>query len=94
MSKIVNELRKLKKRPQSKSLRRSQATRRCPVPVPVGPFTPNRNTAPRWFTQDQRLDRANTPGLEHKKTLTSKRMEWVTNLSPSQRLVGDLGSSL
>lgn len=92
MSKIVNQLRKLKQQLEDKSLRRSQTTRRCRIPV--GPLTPNRDTAPRRFAQDRRLDPANTPGLEHKKTLTSKRVKRVTNLSPSQRLVGDLGSSL
>ena len=86
MSKIVNEIRKLDERLEGKALGYHwRSTRRCRIPI--SPLAPNGDAAPRWLTQDQRLGYADTPGLEDGKTLPSKGMEWVTHLSPSQRLV-------
>jgi hypothetical protein len=62
--------------------------------IPVGPFTSNRDAAACRLTQDQRLGFANTPGFEDRKALSLQGMEWMSNLSPSQRLVGNLGSPL
>ena len=92
MSKIVNELRKLDERLEGKSLRRIATTRRCRIPI--GPLAPHGDAAPRWLTQDQRLGRTDTPSFEDGKTLPSQGMEGMSNLSPSQRLVAYLGSSL
>ena len=91
MSKIVNELCKLDERLEGKSLRRNRGTRRCRIPI--GPLAPNSDAASRWLAQNQRLGRTDTPRLKHGETLSSKGMEWMKNLSPSQRLSGNLGSS-
>lgn len=92
MAEIVNEFCKLDERLEGKSLRRGRAT---PRPwIPIGPLTANRDAAPRGFAQDQRLGRADTTSFEDREPLPSKRVERVTHLSPSQRLAGNLGSSL
>lgn len=92
IAKIIDALRKLDERLKGKSLRRHRrTTRRCRIPI--GPLAPNGDAASRWLAQDQRLGRTNTPGFEDGKTLPSKGMEWMTHLSPSQRLVEYLGSS-
>lgn len=91
MSEIVNELRELDERLKGKSLRRIGTARRGRIPV--GPLAPHGDAAPCRFAQDQGLGCTDTPRLEDGKTLPSKGMEWVTHLSPSQRLVGNLGSS-
>lgn len=91
MAEIVNEFCKLDERLEGKSLRRGRPTFRW---IPVGPLPPNRDAAPHGFPQDQRLRRADTPGLENGEPLASKRVERVAHLSPSQRLAGTLGSSL
>lgn len=91
MAEIIDELRELDERLKSKSLGRyGRTVRRCRIPI--GPLAPNRDAAPRWLAQNQRLGRADTPGFEDGKTLPSKGMEWVTHLSPSQRLGWNLGS--
>ena len=92
MSKVVNELGKLDERLEGKSLRCRRTTPRCCIPI--GPLPPNRDAAACWFAEDQCLGSTNPPGFEDGETLPAKGMEWVTHLSPSQRLVGDLGSSL
>lgn len=91
MSKIVDELRKLDERLKGKSLRRIATTRRCRIPV--GPLAPHGDAAPCRLSEDQRLDRTDTPGFEDGETLPSKGVKGVAHFSPSQNLVGDLGSS-
>ena len=71
--------------------RHRRVTRRCRVPI--GPFAPNSNAAASRFTQYQRLGPADTPGFKDGETLPFQGMEGMSNLSPSQRLVGNLGSS-
>ena len=92
MSKVVDELCKLDKRLEGKELGYHwRSTRRCSIPI--SPLAPNGNAAPCWLTQDQRLSRTDAPGFEDGKTLPSKGMKGVAHFSPSQRLVGRLGSS-
>ena len=92
MSKVVNELGKLDEQLEGKFLRRDRITRRRRIPI--GPLAPNGDAAPCGLAQDQRLGRTDTPSFENRKSLPSKGMEWMTDLSPSQGLVGNLGSSL
>jgi hypothetical protein len=92
MSKIINELCKLDERLEGKALGyhwRSTRRRR----IPISPLAPHGNAAPCRLSEDQRLGRTDTPGFEDGKTLPSKGMKGVAHFSPSQRLVGRLGSS-
>jgi hypothetical protein len=93
MTEVVDQLRKLKKGLESKLTGRSRTSGTRCGPVPIGPFTPNSNAAARRLTQDQRLGSTDTPGFKNGETLTLQRVERVSNFSPSQRLVGILGSS-
>jgi hypothetical protein len=92
MKKIVDKPRKLEQTLDRQLL----GPRRCDTRgwrVPIGPFTPNGNAAASRFAQDQRLAPAHTPRFKDGESLTTQGMEGVPNLSPSQRLVGNLGSS-
>jgi hypothetical protein len=92
MSKILDELRKL----EQKLDRQLLGPRRCNTRgcrVPIRPFTPNSKAAANGFAQDQRLGAADTPGFKDREALPFQRVEGMSNLSPSQRLVGYLGSS-
>jgi hypothetical protein len=91
MTEIVDKLCELKQRLKGQLPGRRRTTP-CRSGVPVGPLTPDGDTAAYRLPQDQCLDPADAPRLEDGKTLPSKRMEGVTYLSPSQRLVGTLGS--
>jgi hypothetical protein len=93
MAQVVDELRKLEQTLENKLTGRHRigSTRRCRVPI--SPFTPNGNAAASRFTQDQCLGSAYTPGLKDGETLAFQRVEWMLNFCPSQRLVGNLGSS-
>jgi hypothetical protein len=93
MAEVVDQLRKLKERLESKlaGRYRSSGTRRCRVPI--GPFTPNGNAAALGFAQDQRLGPADTAGFKDRETLAFQGVERVSNFCPSQRLIGNLGSS-
>jgi hypothetical protein len=92
MAEVVDELRQLEQRLENKLTgRHCKGTRRCHVPI--GPLAPNSNAAASRFTQDQRLGPADTPGFKDGKTLAFQRVEWMSNFRPSQRLVGNLGSS-
>ena len=92
MTEIVDKLRKFEQGLEGKLLgRHRRATRRCRIPI--SPFTSNSNAPASRFAQDQRLDAADTPGLKDRETLAFQGMEGVADLSPSQRLVGNLGSS-
>jgi hypothetical protein len=91
MSEIVNELCELDERVEDKSLRRTRTARRCRIPI--GPLASNGDAAPCRLAKDQRLGRTDTPGFEDGKALPSKRVKGMAHLSPSQRLVGNLGSS-
>ena len=92
MSKIVQELGELDQQLEGKSLGwRDRVARWC---IPIRPFTSNRDAAPCWLAQDQRLRPANTSSFENRETLSAKGMKGVTHLSPSQRLFVDLGSPL
>jgi hypothetical protein len=92
MAEVVDQLRKLKERFESKLAGRHRGGTRCPR-LPIGPFTPNGNAAARGFAQDQRLGPANTPGFKDRETLAFQRVERMSNFCPSQRLIGNLGSS-
>ena len=93
MTEIVDKLRKFEQGLEGKLLgRHRRATRRCRIPI--SPLTSNSNAPASRFAQDQRLGPADTPGFEDGETLPSQGMEGMSNLSPSQRLVGNLGSSL
>lgn len=92
MTEIVDELRKLKQGLDSKLMgRHLRLTRRCHIPI--SPFTPNCNAAASGFAQDQRLGPADTPGFKDGETLPFQGVKGMTDFSPSQRLVGNLGSS-
>jgi hypothetical protein len=93
MAEVVDQLRKLKERLESKltGRHRNGGTRCCRVPI--GPFTPNGNAASRRFAQDQRFAPADTPGFKDRETLAFQRVERMSNFCPSQRLIGNLGSS-
>jgi hypothetical protein len=92
MTEVVNELRKFEQKLEGQLLGRPRRdTRRCRVPI--GPLAPNGKAAASGFTQDQRLGPADTPGFEDGETLPSQGMEGMSNLSPSQRFIGNLGSS-
>jgi hypothetical protein len=92
MAQVIDQLRKLEQRLENKLTRRHRKrTRRCRVPI--GPLAPNSNAAASGFTQDQRLGPADTPGFKDGETLAFQRVEWMSNFRPSQRLVGNLGSS-
>jgi len=92
MTEILDQLRKLQKRLEGQlRRRRRQSTRRSAVPV--GPLTPHSYAAAHWLPQDQRLGPRDASGLQNREALPSKRVEGVANLSPSQRIVGNLGSS-
>ncbi len=86
MTQIVNEFRKLEQRLEREQARRHRGRRRCCVPI--GPLAPNSNAAASRFTQDQRLGLADTSGFQNGETLPSEGMIGMSNLSPSQRLVG------
>ena len=75
MAEVVDQLRKLKERLESKltGRHRSSTTRCCRVPI--GPFTPNGNAAASRFAQDQRLVAADTPGFKDRETLAFQRVE-------------------
>jgi hypothetical protein len=92
MAEVVDQLRKLKEGLESELARWHRGgTHFCRVPI--GPFTPNGNAAARRFAQDQRLCPANTPGFKDRETLAFQRVERMSNFCPSQRLIGNLGSS-
>jgi hypothetical protein len=92
MAEVVDQLRKLKERLESKLTGRHHGgTRSCRVPI--GPFTSNGNAPAHGFAQDQRLGPADTPGFKDRETLAFQRVERVSNFCPSQRLIGNLGSS-
>ena len=93
MAQVVDQLRKFEQRLENKLTgRHRKGTRRCRVPI--GPLAPNSNAAASRFTQDQRLGPADTPSFEDGETLPSQGVEGMSNLSPSQGLVGNLCSSL
>jgi hypothetical protein len=92
MSKIVHQICKLDERLEGKPLRHRRRTTRC-CWIPISPLATNSDAAPCWLAQDQRLGRADTPGFEDGETLPSKGMKGVAHFSPSQRLIGTLGSS-
>ncbi len=93
MTEIVDELRKLEERLDCQLLRRlGRVSRRCHIPI--SPLTPHSDAAASRFTQDERLGPADTPGFKDGETLPSQGMEGMSNLSPSQRVVGYRGSSL
>ena len=92
MAEVVDQLRKLEQRLENKLTgRHCKGTRRCRVPI--GPLAPNSNAAARRFAQDQRLGAADTPGFKDRETLAFQWMERMSNFRPSQRPVGNLGSS-
>jgi hypothetical protein len=92
MAQVVHQLRKLEEALESKLAGRHRGGTRC-CHIPIGPFTPNRNAAARRFAQDQRLGPADTPGFKNRETLTFQWVERMSNFCPSQRLIGNLGSS-
>ena len=91
MLKIRDELRQLEQRVKGKLGRRQQSARRRGIPV--RPLAPHGNAAAYRLAQDQRLDPPNASRLENGEPLASKGMKGMSHLSPSQRLVGNLGSS-
>jgi hypothetical protein len=92
MAEVVDQLRKLEQRLENKLTgRHREGTRRSWVPI--SPLAPNSNAAASRFTQDQRLGATDTPGFKDRETLAFQRVEWMSNFCPSQRLVGNLGSS-
>ena len=53
---------------------------------PVRPFACDAKTAACRLAENQRVDAAYTPCLEHLEALTAKRMEGMADLRPSQML--------
>jgi hypothetical protein len=92
MTQIVDELCKLKEGLEGKLARQHPEVTRCRVPI--GPLAPDGKAAARGLTQDQRLGPADTPSFEDGEPLPSQGVEGMSDLSPSQRLVGYLGSPL
>jgi len=92
MAEIVDQLRKLEQRLENKLAGRHRRVSRHRR-IPIGPLAPNSNTAASRLAQDQRLGPADTPGFKDLETLALERVERVSNLRPSQRLVDNLGSS-
>jgi hypothetical protein len=93
MTEIVDESCEFEKALNGQPLSRHHRLTRC-CHIPIGPFTTNSDAAACRFTQDQRLGFADTPGFKDREALPLQGMEWMSNLSPSQRLVGNLGSPL
>jgi hypothetical protein len=92
MAEVIDELGELEQILENKLTgRHGKGTRRCRVPV--RPLAPNSNAAASRFAQDQRLGPGDPPGLKDRETLAFQRVEWMSNFCPSQRLVGNLGSS-
>jgi hypothetical protein len=54
---------------------------------PVRPCSWDAETAAGHLAKNQCVDAANLARLEHLEALTAKRMEWMTDLRPSQILV-------
>ncbi len=90
MRQTLDELRKLHQRLERQARRTRLAHRSR---IPIRPFTPHGKAPAVRFAQDQRLGPADAAGLEYGEALSSKGVEGVADLSPSQRLVGELGSS-
>ena len=94
MTEIVDEFRKLKQRFEGKLLGRRHriTTRGCRIPI--SPLTSNGDAPASRVAQNQRLGLSDAPGFKDRETVAFQRVEWMSNFSPSQRLVGYLGSSL
>jgi hypothetical protein len=91
MPKVVDKSCEFEKVLEGQLLGRHSRFARC-FHIPIGPFTSNSDAAACRLTQDQRLGVTDTPGFKDREALTLQGMEWMSNLSPSQRLVGNLGS--
>jgi hypothetical protein len=92
MTEIVDEFRKLEQRLEGKLLgRHPRITRGCRIPI--SPLTPNGDAAASGVAQNQRLGPSDTASFKNGETLAFQRVEWMSNFCPSQRLVGNLGSS-
>jgi hypothetical protein len=68
MAQVVDQLRKLEERLESKLAGRHRGGTRFRR-IPIGPFTSNGNAAAHGFAQDQRLGPPDTPGLKDQETL-------------------------
>lgn len=93
MAEVVDQLRKLEERLETKLTGRHRVAATGLSRAPISPFPPNGDAASRWFAQDQRLSSADTSGFKDRETLAFQWMERVSNFCPSQRLTGNLGSS-
>lgn len=55
----------------------------------IGPFSSDGEAAALGIiTKDQRVDSGDASRLQHNEALTSTRMERMSNLSPTRRIVG------
>src|SRR5260364_208807 len=61
--------------------------------APVSPFTVKAAAATLRVRWDQRVDACDSSRLQDWRSLTFERMKWMTDLHPTQRLVGCMCSS-